>query len=97
MARDPKDRWGEYSGKPGSIQTAEDGHEVLSAAEKRRINATYGIRNPDATADDPDDVVVDTGIDVDGDKWEDAAQRARKLSVANSRRRLNGRGVSDGQ
>lgn len=97
MARDPRDKWGEYGGAPGSIHTSENGHVDLTAAEKRRVNATYGIRTPETDVDDPSGVVVNTGIDVDGEKWEDAEQRARKLALERNRARLNGRGIADGQ
>lgn len=100
MAKDPmgRDKFGEYGGKPGSIQKAEDGHVDLTAAEKRRINATYGIRNADSAYDNEADVPVNTGVEYDAEStvWEDAEQRTRALRVRESRERLNGRGVADG-
>lgn len=98
MAKDPlgRDKFGEYGGRPGSIHTDSDGHVDLTAAEKRRINATYGIRNADSEWDNATDVPVNVGEDVNGEPWEDAEQRQRAIRVAESRKRLNGRGVADG-
>lgn len=98
MAKDKlgRDKFGEYGGRDGSIHTASDGHVELTAAEKRRVNATFGIRNADSPYDNEADVPVNSGVDVIGEVWEDAEQRERALRVRDSRRRLNGRGVADG-
>lgn len=93
---DSRDQWGEYGGKPGSIQKAEDGHELLTARERARVVRTQGIRNNTAPSENPEDIVVDGGIDVaTGEKWEDAHQRRRKLSLEESRVRLNGRTLGE--
>lgn len=92
---DSRNDWGEYGGKPGSIQKAEDGHEDLTAAEQRRIMATYGIRNSAAAVSDPEAVEVPQGVDVSGESWEDAERRARAVALVRSRERLNGRTTDD--
>lgn len=91
MARDSRNDWGEYGGKPGSIQKEEDGHVELTPAEEARVMRTYGIRNSAAATTDPAEVEVPTGVDADGEVWEDEERLTRRRMIEESRRRLNGR------
>ena len=96
MARDSRDNWGEYSGKPGLIQKAEDGHVELTAAEQAQILRTNAFRTNTSATDIPEDIEVTGGVEgVTGEVWEDAAQRARKRSAEDARTRLNGRSVGE--
>lgn len=93
---DSRDKYGEYGGKPGSIHSAEDGHEQLEASEKARILRTYGIRNSAANTDDPRGIEIPSGIDAGtGEKWEDAERRNRALHLQESRRRLSNRTIGE--
>lgn len=96
MARDSRDNYGEYGGKPGLIQKAEDGHVDLTAAEQAQILRTVGMRTAAGDTDVPEDIEVAGGVDnVTGETWEDAGHRARRRNAEDVRNRLNGRGVED--
>lgn len=96
MARDSRDNFGEYGGKPGLIQKAEDGHVELTAAEQAQILRTNAFRTNTSITDDPDEIEVAGGVEgTTGETWEDAAHRAKKLAAQDARTRLNGRGVGE--
>lgn len=95
MASD-RDLFGEYAGKPGSIQKAEDGHETLTAAEQRRVLATYGKSGLDVIEDEAQ-IAAGTERYDSTEKWEDAAHRARYLRKKGFDARLNGRTLGDVQ
>lgn len=76
MAIDPRDKFGEYGGKPGSIQKKADGHVELEVGEKARILRTHAIRIPDAPAGGPSK--PNQGIDpATGHPWVDDQQQSR--------------------
>lgn len=84
-----REDWGEYSGKPGTIQKAEDGHEELTAKEGARILRTHAIQAPDSPAGGPP--APNQGIDpATGEPWVDEQQLYRLNQYKATLGRLNG-------
>ena len=89
MAKDPRDKFGEYGGKPGLIQTEADGHVELTVKEQAMVGRIWG-RDGNLPADE---IQINSGIDrATGEPWEDAAHRAQAINRANLFKKLNGRG-----
>jgi hypothetical protein len=89
MANGKREDWGEYSGKPGTIHLAEDGHEVLTPAEGARILRTHALQTPDVPAGGPP--LPNQGIDpATGEKWVDEQQAYRLLQYNKTLARVNG-------
>jgi len=87
---DSRDSYSEYAGKPGLIQTAEDGHVELAVKEKAMIGRIWG-RDGNQPADE---IQINAGLDrATGEPWEDAAHRAQAIDRANKLKKLNGRGM----
>lgn len=88
MAKDPRDDWGEYSGKPGSPHLLADGHP-LTAAEGARILRTHAISSPDVPSGGAP--APNQGIDpATGEKWVDAEQAARLAQYGLTLAKVNG-------
>jgi hypothetical protein len=89
MANGKREDWGEYSGKPGTIHKAEDGHEELTAAEGARILRTHAIQAPDSPAGGPPK--PNQGIDpATGEPWIDEQQAYRLAEYQKTVGKLNG-------
>lgn len=86
---DSRDDFGEYGGKPGLIQTAEDGHVELTVKEKAMVGRVLGRLGSVGEAEQE----VNSGIDAaTGEAWEDASQRRNALDRQAAITKLNGRG-----
>jgi hypothetical protein len=89
MARDPRDDWGEYSGKPGAPHLAKDGHEELTPQEGARILRTHAIQSPDVPAGGPP--APNQGIDpATGEPWVDEQQAYRLAQYGLTLAKVNG-------
>lgn len=89
---DSRDRFGEYGGKPGLIQTTEDGHVELTVKEKAMLGRIWGKQGDIGAGP----VEVNSGVDVaTGEKWEDAAQRRLALKQQSTFEKTNGRGPEE--
>lgn len=92
MARDSRDNYGEFGGKPGLIQKAEDGHVELSVKEKAMVGRIWG-KVPSAGAQETE---INGGIDaVTGEAWADPSQRRRQIERERAQAKLNGRGIEE--
>lgn len=87
---DSRDNFGEFGGKPGLIQKAEDGHVELTVKEMAMVGRIWGKGgNQGAEVQE-----VTGGVDtVTGEVWEDASHRRLVLERQARERQLNGRGI----
>lgn len=92
MPVDPRSRFGEFAGKPGMIQTVEDGHVDLTAKEKAFIGRVWGKGGEQGAEESP----VTGGEDsVTGEVWEDASHRRMVISRNERFQKTNGRGPEE--
>jgi hypothetical protein len=92
MATDSRDNFGEYGGKPGLIQKAEDGHVELTVKEKAMVGRIYGKDGSQGAQVNE----VAGGVDaVTGEVWEDASHRRMVLDREAAQAKLNGRGIEE--
>jgi hypothetical protein len=92
MARDSRDNFGEYGGKPGLIQKAEDGHVELTVKERAMVGRIWGKGGSQGQEEAP----INGGIDaVTGEVWEDASMRRKQIEREAMQAKLNGRGIEE--
>lgn len=92
MATDPRDRYAEYRGKDGLIQTAEDGHVELTVKEKAMLGRMYGKAASQGA--EPNEIAAGTDS-VTGETWEDASQRRIRMERDGLLKKTNGRGIEE--
>lgn len=92
MATDSRDQYGEYGGKPGLIQKAEDGHVELTVKEKAMVGRIWGKGGSQGLQEAPINGSIDAAT---GEAWEDASQRRRQIERETKQAQLNGRGIEE--
>lgn len=89
---DQRDFYGEFGGKPGLIQKAEDGHVDLTVREKALLGRIWGKGGEQGA----EPVIPNGGIDAaTGEVWEDASQRRMAISRDERLAKTNGRGIEE--